>query len=177
MTPSGFFHFKQCNCNTTLRISCTMVSQRYAANWASLTWYLKGAATNPVTCIYIVGWSKALNQCTIQCGGCNATQCWGVGSSTCSKPSPRPCCEGITLSTNRGRIWSMWQWALTAPIHSPDGVPIHVSNNSTSEGEGITRTGGGSCSELCSNIICNKIYVKPSSVYQGNGRRERQLAN
>ena len=51
----------------------------------------------------------------------------------------------------------MYQRTLTAPIHSPDGDLIHVPSNITSEGEGITRTGGGSCSELSSNITWGGI--------------------
>ena len=53
----------------------------------------------------------------------------------------------------------MYQRALTAPIHPPDGDPTHVPN-STSECEGITRTGGGSWNELPSNIVLReKEYV------------------
>ena len=46
----------------------------------------------------------------------------------------------------------MLQGTHTAPTHSPGGFSAHVSSNSTSEGEGSTRTGGGRCSELSSNI-------------------------
>ena len=48
----------------------------------------------------------------------------------------------------------MWQITLITRIisHSPDGEPTPVPSNSTTEGEVMTRTGGGSCSELPSNI-------------------------
>ena len=51
----------------------------------------------------------------------------------------------------------MYQGTLTPPAHSPDGDVTHAPSDSTSEGEGITRTGGGSCSELCSNITWREI--------------------
>ena len=51
----------------------------------------------------------------------------------------------------------MKQVTLTAPIHSPGGEATLVPSNSASEGEGLTRTGGGSCSELSSNITCIEI--------------------
>ena len=122
------------------------------------TYDVEDTVTDPVIKLYIVGWSKALHQCTIQCGGCSATQCWWEGSSTCcSKPSRTPSCEGITWLTSRG-IWSMLQGTLTAPIHSPEGEPIPVSSNSTCESEGITRTGGRSCSELSSTMTWRRLY-------------------
>ena len=43
---------------------------------------------------------------------------------------------------------------LNGSIHYPGGDPTPVPSNSASEGEGLTRTGGGSCSELSSNITC-----------------------
>ena len=46
---------------------------------------------------------------------------------------------------------------LNASIHSPDGDPTLVPSNSACEGEGLTRTGGGSCCELSSNITCIEI--------------------
>ena len=46
---------------------------------------------------------------------------------------------------------------LNAPIHYPGGNPTPVPSNSAPEGEGLTRTGGGSCSELPSNITCIEI--------------------
>ena len=52
----------------------------------------------------------------------------------------------------------MWQGTVTAPIHSPDGDPTHVPSNSATEGEGITRTGGGSCSELPINMPWRRLY-------------------
>ena len=39
-----------------------------------------------------------------------------------------------------------------ALIHSPDSDSTHVPIDGTSEGEGVTKTGGRSCSELSSNI-------------------------
>ena len=54
----------------------------------------------------------------------------------------------------------MCQQTLTAPTHSPDGDPIPVPSNSTSEGEGITRTGGGSCCELPSNMSYRENEIK-----------------
>ena len=51
----------------------------------------------------------------------------------------------------------MKQVTLTASIHSPGGDTTLVPSNSASEGEGLTRTGGGSCSELSSNITCIEI--------------------
>ena len=115
--------------------------------------YLECTVSNHVPSISGKGWSKALNQCTIQWGGYSATQCWWEGRSTCSKTSHIPSCEGCALSTSRcGTCYTMCQNTLTDPTHSPDGDSTPVSSNSTSEGEGITRTGGGSCSELPSNI-------------------------
>ena len=49
---------------------------------------------------------------------------------------------------------------LTATIYSPDGDPTHIPSNSTVEGEGITRTGGRSCSELSCNITCRETGPK-----------------
>ena len=49
-----------------------------------------------------------------------------------------------------------------ATVHSPDGIPIHVPNNGTIEGEGITRTGRTS-SQLPSNIT----YTKESTYING----------
>ena len=46
---------------------------------------------------------------------------------------------------------------LTASIHYPGGDPTLVPSNSASEGEGLTRTDEGSCSELPSNITCIEI--------------------
>ena len=46
---------------------------------------------------------------------------------------------------------------LTAPIYYPGGDPTLVPSNSASEGEGLTRTDEGSCSELSSNITCIEI--------------------
>ena len=46
----------------------------------------------------------------------------------------------------------MRQDTLTGATDSPDGDTIPVPSNITSETEGITRTGGGSCSELPSDI-------------------------
>ena len=40
-----------------------------------LTYYLKSTVSNHVPSISRQGWTKALNQCTIQYGGCSATQC------------------------------------------------------------------------------------------------------
>ena len=51
----------------------------------------------------------------------------------------------------------MKQVTLTAPIHSPGCDPTLVPSNSASEGEGLTRTDEGSCSELSSNITCIEI--------------------
>ena len=51
----------------------------------------------------------------------------------------------------------MDQHTLTAPIHSPSGDPTLVPSNSACEGEGLTRTDKGSCSELSSNITCIEI--------------------
>ena len=114
---------------------------------------MDSTASNHVPSISGEGWSKALNQCTIQCGGCSATQCWCEGSSTCSKPSPSCNCERTAWPTRTRVICCiMYQWALTASTHSPDSDPIPVPSNIASETEGMTRTGGGSCSELSSNI-------------------------
>ena len=46
---------------------------------------------------------------------------------------------------------------LNASIHSPGGDPTPVPSNSACEGEGLTRTDKGSCSELPSNITCIEI--------------------
>ena len=46
---------------------------------------------------------------------------------------------------------------LNGSIHSPGGDPTLVPSNSAREGEGLTRTDEGSCSELPSNIICIEI--------------------
>ena len=64
----------------------------------------------------------------------------------------------------------MYQGAITAPIHSPGGDSIPVPTNSTVEGEGITRTGRGSCNELCSNITwrCNRVNITSLSWYKSN---------
>ena len=43
---------------------------------------------------------------------------------------------------------------LNGSIHYPGGDPTLVPSNSAPESEGLTRTGGGSCSELSSNITC-----------------------
>ena len=43
-------------------------------------------------------------------------------------------------------------------VHSPDGDP--TPSNIASEGEGITRTGGRSCSELASNIIWREMSME-----------------
>ena len=48
---------------------------------------------------------------------------------------------------------------LTAPTHSPGGEPIPVPSNSTPEGEGVTRTGGGGCSELPGNLTCMERHI------------------
>ena len=40
-----------------------------------LTSYLEGIVSNHVSRIYVVGWSEALNQCTIQYRSCSATEC------------------------------------------------------------------------------------------------------
>ena len=126
-----------------------------------LTSYLEDTVSNHVSRVYVVGWSKALHQCTIQCGSCSATQCWCEGSSTCSwtKPYTRPSYEGIASSTNRGGSWSVDQHTLTAPTHSPGGEPIQVPRNSTPEDEGVTRTGGGSCYELPDNLTCMERHI------------------
>ena len=116
-----------------------------------LTCYLQCISSNHVPWVYIVGWSKALNQYTIQCQVCSTTQCWWVGSSTCCKPNPWPSSKGIARSTNRGWSWPVWQGTLTVPIHSPDGETAYVSGNIASECEVFTRTGDGSCSQLPSN--------------------------
>ena len=61
----------------------------------------------------------------------------------------------------------MYQWALTVPTYSPDGESIYASSNSALESESITRTGGGSCSELPSNITCRDMqyYVLLCEIY------------
>ena len=46
---------------------------------------------------------------------------------------------------------------LNGSIHSPGGDATLVPRNSAPEGEGLTRTGGGSCCELSSNITCIEI--------------------
>ena len=123
-----------------------------------LTLNLECTVSNHVPSISSKMRTKTLNQCTIQFGGCNATQCWWEGGAVCSKLCPRYCCVGIARSTCRcGISCAMTQDTLTVPTHSPDSDPTHVSSNSTSEGEGITRTGGGSCSELPSNIAWRTI--------------------
>ena len=66
----------------------------------------------------------------------------------------------------------MYQNTLTATTHSPDGDPIHVSSYSTSEGEGIIRTGGGSCSELSSNIIWKETNKNGVSIVVHPGKRD-----
>ena len=57
----------------------------------------------------------------------------------------------------------MYQGTLTAPCNSPGGDPTHVPSNSASEGECITRTCGGSCYELSTNITwsekVNSFYL------------------
>ena len=53
----------------------------------------------------------------------------------------------------------MNQSTLTAPIHPPDGDFIPFPSNSTSEGEVMTRTGGGSCSELSSSMTWREISL------------------
>ena len=50
----------------------------------------------------------------------------------------------------------MCQCTCTVSTHPPDGDPTHVSSNSTCEGEGIARTGEGSCSKLSINITWRK---------------------
>ena len=120
---------------------------------------LERTASNPVPWLYIVSRSKALNKCIIQHGVCSTTQCWWEGSSTCSKPCSRSSCKDITWSTDGGGYWSVYQSTLTASVHSPDGDSSHVPSNSTYEGEVMTRTGGGSCSELSSNITWRKISL------------------
>ena len=129
---------------------------KYTAEWSSLTYNQNGTHSNPIPWICFNSRSKALNQCTIQCRGCSTTQCWCEGSSACSKSSSRYGCEGMTSFTWLARSitsWQMWQCTpLPTTIHSPDGCPTHIPSNSTHEGEGITRTGDGSCSELPSYI-------------------------
>ena len=46
---------------------------------------------------------------------------------------------------------------LNAPTHSPGGDPTLAPSNSAPENEGLTRTGGGSCSEMSSNSTCIEI--------------------
>ena len=53
----------------------------------------------------------------------------------------------------------MEQGTLTAPTHSPGGETIHVPSNSAPEGEDVTRTSGGSCSELPDNLPCMERYI------------------
>ena len=154
----AFLTLKKSN-NSMLRIS---LDRSYIMqDWTSmfvLTSYLESIVSNYVPWVYVVGWSKALNHCTIQYEVCSASQCWCEGSSTCSKPSRRPSCEGIVSSTNRGGSWSVGQHTLTAPTHSPGGETTHVPSNSAPEGEGITRTGGGSCYQLPDNATCMDVY-------------------
>ena len=127
-----------------------------------LTWYLEYAISNPVVSVSCQGWSKTLNKCTIHCGVCSSTQSWCEGSSICSKPSHTRSYEGNTRwSTSRyGACCVMCQQTLTAPSHSPDGDSIQIPSNSTSEGEGITRTGGGRPSELSSNNTWREKCMK-----------------
>jgi len=49
------------------------------------------------------------------------------------------------------------QVTLNASIHYPGCDPTLVPSNSACEVEGITRTGGRSCSELSSNATCIEI--------------------
>ena len=53
----------------------------------------------------------------------------------------------------------MYKSTLTASVHSPDGDSTTVPSNSTYEGEVMTRTGGGSCSKLPSNITWREISL------------------
>ena len=46
---------------------------------------------------------------------------------------------------------------VNASIHNPGCGPTLVPSNSAPKSEGLTRTGGGSCSELPSNITCIEI--------------------
>ena len=66
----------------------------------------------------------------------------------------------------------MYKSTLTAPIHSPDGNSIPVSSNSTSESEGVTRTGGGSCSELSCNIIWKDTNKNGVTIVVHPGKRD-----
>ena len=59
----------------------------------------------------------------------------------------------------------MEQPTLTALTHSPGGEPIQVPSNSTPEGEGVTRTGGGSCYELPDNPTCVERHITANLLY------------
>ena len=62
-------------------------------------------------------------------------------------PVPEAAIKGLPDPQGAGGgCCTMCQDALIT--HSPEGDSIPVSSNSTSEGEGITRTGGGRCNEL-----------------------------
>ena len=51
---------------------------------------------------------------------------------------------------------------MTAPTNSPDSDSITVPSNSTSEGEGITGTGGRRCGELPTNISWKQVKLDNS---------------
>ena len=130
---------------------CKLCLHVYYIQKDILTNYLKCTFINLVPWVYIVGWSKTLHQCTIQCRGCSTTQCRCKERTTCSKPSFRPCCERIP--TNSDGCCPVHQNTLNAPTYSPDSDSIYIPSNSAPEGEGITWTGGAGCHELPSYII------------------------
>ena len=100
---------------------------------------------------------KALNQCTIQFRGCNATQSGCEGSSPCCfKPSPCLSYER-TARTTRMRVphCTVQQdtlFGVFIGFHSPVDGPIAVPNNSAKKGEGIIGTSGQNCSQIPRNI-------------------------
>ena len=131
-----------------------------------ITYCLECTVPNHIFSISVKARSKALNQCTIQCGGCSTTQCWWEGGAVCSKPTPSCSCESMRRPTGNRHIWCiMQQSTITAVTHSPDGDSIPIPSNSTSEGEGITRTGGGRCSELPGYIACIEKRITSVFVY------------
>ena len=126
------------------------------------TYYLNGAVSNSVPWFYRTGWSKAFNQCAIQCGGCSGTQCWCEQRTICPKPSHACSCEDITRPTNSSTTWcymSQVTQKIVATSHSPECDSTHASIDSTSEGDGIIRTGRGSWSELTNNITWREIIM------------------
>ena len=116
------------------------------------TYNLEGTISNYVPRVFIVVWSKALKQHTIHIGACSATQGWGEWRTTCSKPNPRPSCEGIARPTNRrSGHCPMSEVTLTAPPYYPGGEPSVGPVNSTCKRKGISRTCGRGRCELPSN--------------------------